>query len=394
MTRKEKKYYTPDEKIIKLSKLNKKINGLEQKIIKTENKLNNLKKKDKQNNRTINEIIKLSNYKMKVEQNILSINKEKELLENNELEKLSILKSIIKWFSNISYKNQVKTWGIIFITPWLLGMLLFFIPSVLKTIGWSFNEITISGGIISSKFKGFENFSYLFTGYVVDVSSIFSTQLLFFVQNLIIDLPIIIIFSIIIAVLLNKEFKGHVLIKAIFFIPVIYNIALITATMSSGFGTFIEDSLSSSAGFLDKTVDFLMQIGIGESIVTFVVSAVDRIFTIVNRSGIQILIFIAAIQSIPTHLYEAAEVEGATKYESFWKITIPMITPMILTAAIFTVVDSFSSAPIFRFLQDATTNGNYGLAAAISVTYFVINVAIIGFIYLLFKGRVFYHDEK
>ena len=125
-----------------------------------------------------------------------------------------------------------------------------------------------------------------------------------------------------------------------------------------------------------------------------VLNAVSRIFTIVNLSGIQILIFIAAIQAVPNHLYEAAAVEGATKYESFWKITIPMITPMILTAAIYTVVDSFTRSPIIRYLDQAMSQGRNGLAAAMSLTYFLINLALVGVIFLLMRGRVFYYDEK
>ena len=143
-----------------------------------------------------------------------------------------------------------------------------------------------------------------------------------------------------------------------------------------------------------ETHAFFMEIGIGESLLDLVLSSVERIITIVNLSGIQILIFVAAIQSIPKHLYEAAEIEGATKYETFWKITVPMITPMILTAAVYTVIDSFTRAPIFRFLDYAMTDGRYGLAASISDSYFLINVVILGFKFLLFKGRVFYYDSE
>ena len=139
---------------------------------------------------------------------------------------------------------------------------------------------------------------------------------------------------------------------------------------------------------------FFLDIGIGKDLMGIVLQAVDRIFMIVNLSGIQILIFIAAIQSIPVQLYEAAKMEGATKYVMFWKITIAMITPLILTAAIYTVVDSFTRAPIYRFLDFAMTQNRYGLAAGISVSYFIINIGIIAAIYLAMKGRVFYYDDK
>lgn len=141
-----------------------------------------------------------------------------------------------------------------------------------------------------------------------------------------------------------------------------------------------------------------MQIGIGNGLVGFLTDAVNRIFTIVNKSGIQILVFIAALQSIPAHLYEAAKVEGATKYEMFWKITIPMISPMVLTAAVYTIVDSFVGSELMQFMtvnsQGTTMSTNRpGLYSAISIVYFLANAFIIAIIFLLMRKRVFYYDK-
>ncbi len=206
-------------------------------------------------------------------------------------------------------------------------------------------------------------------------------------------LPIIIIFSILIAVLLNKKFKGHTIVKAIFFIPVIYNLTLINDTLTGGFGEYLTEQSTANILFVEQFTWFFLDLGLGQDLIEIVMNAVGRIFMIINLSGIQILIFIAAIQSIPEHLYEAAKIEGATKYEIFWKITIAMITPLILTAAIYTVIDSFARAPIFRFIKYATTSNKYGLAASISVLYFLINIAIIGLIYALMRKRVFYYED-
>ncbi len=140
-----------------------------------------------------------------------------------------------------------------------------------------------------------------------------------------------------------------------------------------------------------------MQIGIGGGLIEFLLSAVDRIFLIVNRSGIQIIIFIAALQSIPIHLYESARVEGATKYEMFWKVTFPLVTPMVLTTLVFTIVDSFGSSEIMRFLtvnsQGTTMATNQpGLYSAISVIYFLVNIFIVVFAFGLLRKSVFYYD--
>lgn len=341
---------------------------------------------------SVNKLLKLSarvrKYKNKVNNLTVKLNE----MKRRGVLKESPYRKFANWFSSISYDNQKVIWGVIFITPVLIGLAVFFLPPVIKSLWWSLNTVTPDGPNLVISFAGFENFRYLFQEYVIDGNRIFQVSLITFIQDLAIDLPIIIIFSLFIAVLLNKEFKGHRVVKAIFFIPVIYNIAVITSTLG-GLGNHLDEGLSSAFVPTQRLASFLMEVGIGTGFVDIIVNAVNRIFTIVNYSGIQILIFVTALQAIPSHLYEAAKVEGATKYEKFWKITIPMVTPMILTAAIYTIIDSFSRAPIYRFLTYATVQSRYGLASAIAVAYLIINLAIVGLIFLVMKGVVFYYDE-
>ncbi|HHT39270.1 MAG: sugar ABC transporter permease [Acholeplasmatales bacterium] len=365
-----------------------------------------LKAKAFKNETKINRLLKLKTTRRRTKQ-IVALNEKNQMLsirdkrlsekliliEKQTLSKENIFKKFGKWFKNIPYSKQLVIWGIIFLIPWLIGMLILFLPSFFQTIWWSFFEVAPEGRTLSFKFVGIENYKFLIQGYVIDSSRIFLSELVLFVQNLIIDLPIIIIFSILIAVLLNKKFKGHTIVKAIFFIPVIYNLTLINDTLTGGFGEYLTEQSTANILFVEQFTWFFLDLGLGQDLIEIVMNAVGRIFMIINLSGIQILIFIAAIQSIPEHLYEAAKIEGATKYEIFWKITIAMITPLILTAAIYTVIDSFARAPIFRFIKYATTSNKYGLAASISVLYFLINIAIIGLIYALMRKRVFYYED-
>lgn len=342
----------------------------------------------------VRQIVKLSDdiQKLKIKNSRLTNLLEE--IQTGKVEVISPIKKAKQAFSNIPYRKQKYVWGILFSLPWMIGMAVFFLPSFIKSIWWSFNNVAPTSNGLQVTFVGIQNYIELFRSYVIDGNTVFSVELYLFIQNLVIDLPIILIFSILIAVFLNKPFKGHKLVKAIFFIPVIYNITLITDTLSKGFGQYIDDSTGTSQMFVQQITSFFLEIGLGQSLMGIVLNAIDRIFMIVNLSGIQILIFIAAIQSIPNQLYEAAKMEGATKYEIFWKITMAMITPLILTAAVFTVVDSFTRAPIYRFLDFAMTQNRYGLAATISISYFAINVAIIGIVFLLMKGRVFYYDDR
>lgn len=376
-------------------KFEKEIRNNESKIKKLKRKLNELYLQQR-NGKTVSikKLVAVSNKEFKLEIKNKRLRKNIELLSSNEYVIPGFFENIKIKFSNIENKKQRYIWGYVFLIPWIIGMLMFFLPSFFTTIFWSFNDLSVKGGVVTSRFVGIANFKRLFTGYVVEGGRIFSVETIQFMKDLVIDLPIIIIFSIIISVLLNKKFKGHLIIKALFFIPVVFNMSVVSTTLTGSFGQFVEESLKGETTFVEGITTFLLQIGIGESIMGIVVDAVSRIFTIVNLSGIQILLFVAAIQSVPKHLYEAAAVEGATTYESFWKITIPMITPMIITAAVYTVVDSFTRAPISKFLVSAVNEGSHGLAAAVSVTYFVINIVLIGIVFLLFKGRVFYYDEE
>ncbi|MDD4069794.1 MAG: ABC transporter permease subunit [Candidatus Izemoplasmatales bacterium] len=320
-----------------------------------------------------------------------------EYLNNNEVEKINIFKKINNNFKRMPYRKQKQIFGVLFVIPWFIGFAVFFASSLGTTLWWSLNDMAPKqGGGFNFIFSGLENYINLFTKETLSGTTVLEV-LTSSIIDILIDLPTIIIFSIFIAVLLNTKFKGHQLVKAIFFIPVVYNMTVINNTMSGTFGALFGAEMDSGFQLSNTFSNFLMQIGIGGGLVEFLMSAVDRIFLIINKSGIQIIMFIAALQSIPNHLYESAKVEGATKYEMFWKVTIPMVSPMILTTLVYTIVDSFGSSDIMNFLtvnsQGTTMATNQpGMYSAISVVYFLINLLIIVFGFLLLRKRVFYYD--
>jgi ABC-type sugar transport system permease subunit len=150
--------------------------------------------------------------------------------------------------------------------------------------------------------------------------------------------------------------------------------------------------------------DYLLNANIPVFGVTFLGNAVNKIYEIISFSGVQILIFLSAIQSVPKHLYEAAKIEGATQYEMFWKITFPMVSPMMLTAAVYTVVDSFLTSPLVKFINVYNKPGSessellgklsyYGINAAMSWIFCLISVVIISLTLLILSKAVFYYDD-
>ena len=235
--------------------------------------------------------------------------------------------------------------GILFVLPWVVGFILFYVRSLIMTGQFAFNELTIdavNGGYQLTP-VGWENFRYAFK-----VHGSFKQILTSSVGNMLIDVPLIIFFSLFMAMLLNKKFPGRAVVRAIFFLPVILNSGAITAAMELS-EQMMAGGISSQAAEVTATVgstmaldiDYLismfMNLGIPASLLDYIVAAVDRINDIIAASGIQIVIFIAALQSIPGSMYEVAKIEGATGYETFWKVTFPMVMPHIITNIVYTL---------------------------------------------------------
>ena len=137
----------------------------------------------------------------------------------------------------------------------------------------------------------------------------------------------------------------------------------------------------------------LLRSGVNFQIVEYFLGAVDRIYQIITASGVQILIFLAGLQSISGSLYEASKIEGATGYESFWKITFPMISPLILTNVIYSIIDNLLNGPTTAQIRDtAFKSFQFGLSASMAWIYFVVISIILWVFTLLISKRVFYYD--
>ena len=265
---------------------------------------------------------------------------------------------------------------------------------------FAFSDMTIDAlkGGYTLDFVGIENFRYAFT-----VHPTFKQELTKSVMNMLIDVPLITFFSLFMAMLLNKKFPGRFFVRAIFFLPIILNSGAISEAMdlsmkmmNGGVSTQVAEAATAGntmALDVDYLVSMFMSLGLPASVLDYIVSAVARINDIIAASGVQIIIFIAALQSIPGSMYEVAKIEGATGYETFWKVTFPMVMPHIITNVVFTIVDSFTESSVVDLAYDvAFTQYNYGLSSVFSLVSTVITcvilVAICGFI----QKRTFYYN--
>ncbi len=323
---------------------------------------------------------------------------QKRTIDISHLDSLTYVKKnafekILDLYRNLNYKNQKIICGLLLLLPWFIGFCLFFAKPMITTIIWSFNEVTTQAGSVSLKFIKFQNYKNLFTKTMLG-NKTFLEVIYVSINEMLINVPIIFIFSLLVAVVLNTKFRGHQFFKAIFFIPVVYNATAISSALNGAFGGHMSSSMDEMSSLLSGFSSYLLNLGLGEGLIKFLISAIDRIFTIVNKSGIQILIFIAALQSIPRHLYEAAKVEGATTYECFWKITFPMVSPMFLPIIIYSMVDSFASSSLINYMTVNSGGAKmpYGMASTIAIIYFGVNLVLIGIIFAILKKVVYNHD--
>lgn len=291
-----------------------------------------------------------------------------------------------------TYAQQKAFWGFIYVLPWVLGFIFFFLVPLLSSLRYSFSKVEANSAGIAITFTGFKNYIEALT-----VNTSFNRTLTEAIINVVVNVPLIVIFSLFLAVLLNQKFALRSVARSIFFLPVILASGVILSLESSSLVQAINDQ-SQSSGILRGFGSFelsnmMLRAGVNETIVNYLTGAVDRIYQIVSQSGVQILIFLAAIQTISPQLYEASKIEGATGYEAFWKITFPMVSPMILVNMIYTIIDSFSRNALTDLIRNTGfVNFNFGLSSAMAWIYFIA-IAIILLISTYFVSRkVFYQD--
>ena len=284
--------------------------------------------------------------------------------------------------------------GYVFVLPFLLGIVLVYLPILIDSIWLSFyaRQAGEAGSYIYV-YKGLEYYQYALAG-----SADFVTNLLSGLQQLIFEVPAVIIFSLFIAVVLNNKMLGRAAFRAIFFVPVIISTGLMESIngsdiMSGQMSGGIDDG-SGGGGIINmmQIENLFREMAIGGELVSYVVNLVNDIYNIINYSGVQMLIFLAGLQSISESIYEACRIDGATGWETFWKITFPMISPMILVNAVYTVIDSFtrSSNITMRFIKGVSDPSQ---SSAMYWIYFICVILIIAAVAGVASTFIFYQRK-
>ncbi|MGO4109779.1 carbohydrate ABC transporter permease [Paenibacillus sp. YAF4_2] len=294
---------------------------------------------------------------------------------------------------NRTYAEQKALLGFLFVLPWLLGFIFFFIIPLVNSFRYSLSKIEANSSGLKISFIGFENYINALT-----VNTSFNRTLTESIINMVVNVPLIVIFSLFLAVLLNQKFIGRSIARSIFFLPVILASGVIMTLETSSLVQAVNDQNQGSGGAIHalgayELAGLMLDAGVSESIVNYLTSAVERIYQIVSQSGVQILIFLAGIQTISPQLYEASKMEGATGYEAFWKITFPMVSPLILVNMIYTIIDSFSRNEMTDLIKETGfTNFDFGLSSAMAWLYFVSIMLILLISSYIVSRKVFYQE--
>ncbi len=294
---------------------------------------------------------------------------------------------------NLSYETKRKLLGFTFLIPYLLGFLMFFAVPLGQTFFYSFQKIDVpENGGMSFTFLGLENYINLFATEVSTVDD--NTQMLRVLldenSNMLINMQLITLLSLFLALLANRQFKGRAVVRMIFFLPIILGLDVVTEMLTISTGG---DMVQSSGLFAESMVARMLirYTAIPPTYLNPIIDFVENIFTVISRSGVQTLVFLAALQSISPSMYEVAKIEGATTYETFWKVTIPSIMHIVMFVVIYTIIDLFLTSQIaeevynFGFVEHG---GKIGVASALSVVYIFNVLAVLGLALLAFRKVV------
>lgn len=285
--------------------------------------------------------------------------------------------------------QRQSAFGYFFIFPLIIGIIFVFLPSLIQTLRFSVNDIVVNKSGYTLTFRGFQ---YYRDAFLTDPS--FVPMLIQVIRSLIIQIPIIVIFSLFISTLLNQKFHGRLLARIIFFIPVLLSTgiagSLDVSTLSYAAGSVVDTGSSVDLSNFLEFNKLLSSLNFSPLLVEIVTGAVANLYQIIKSSGMQIIIFLAGLQDIPSSLYEAAAVEGSNKWSAFWKITFPMIFPHIAVNTVYTIADFCTNETELRGYLDMISfnQSQFSLATAMNIIYLLsLGIVIIIIFWLLSRMR-------
>ena len=287
---------------------------------------------------------------------------------------------------HLDLRKQRMIWGYIFVGPWVIGMLILVAWPLARSLLLSFQKLT-DLVYLQAEWAGTAHYEEAFFEDIGFLPTLVST-----ISDLGINLPLILVFSLTLALLMSRVSRGLGALRAIFFLPVVLGSAGVIQQLNMAGYTEVMMDTGASA-------DLTMSAGASvQGVISPIQQVVQRLSLVIWHTGVQILLFVAGLNSIPLSIYDAAAVDGASGWESFWKITLPMLSPVIMVAAIFTVVETVTDPlnPTVRYIMDTSIRTQLRLdyGAALGWLYFALVFLLLLVILWVSSRTVFYAGER
>lgn len=289
---------------------------------------------------------------------------------------------------NLKLKTKTSITAHCFLIPFYIGLLVFFIGPLVNSAIMSMSDVSVTNEGYKYEFIKFSNYRYAF---VKDAT--FGTNIVNSITEMLWKTPVINIFAIFLALIANQKIKGKTIVRAIFFMPLVFASSVaFNCINSDSVAQSIMSGNEMSGGVISNTnalKDLLISSGLGSQLVNLVTKITDGIFSMAWASGVQMILYLAALQSISPSLYEASQIEGASSWDNFWKITLPMLMPIMLTCIVYTVVDNFTSTSnvVMKQITELSRQGvnSFGMSSAFSWIYTLIMLALLLLTFLFFS---------
>ena len=269
--------------------------------------------------------------------------------------------------------------GYVFILPWAVGLLLFFVGPLFDSIRYAFNEVSIEPGQIVTKFVGLKNFSE-----ILFEDPTYINELADSISYVLYSIPLIVAFSLIIAIILNQKFWGRAFFRSLFFIPIVFTASAVMSILEGG---IVQIPLYTKGdGSLDYFTVFFAQMQLPEALMSIISFILQFSLYVLQNAAVPIVLFLAGLQEIPASLYEVSKIEGANKWEEFWLVTVPNLRHIISLVIIYSMIDMFGQIrnTVVTRARSLMDSQDFGTSSAMLWFYFMIVLAVIGTVYALY----------
>jgi ABC-type sugar transport system permease subunit len=278
----------------------------------------------------------------------------------------------------------------LFCLPFAIGFLVFFLTPLIESARYAFSSVSLSENGIILRFVGLKNFREALFADPYYIRTIVESLGMLAVRT-----PGILLFSVFSAIMLNQGFRGRTFFRAVFFLPVIVVSGVVLEILQADYLSSSIIASGSGVSAPPQSSAILEAVGVSGNLAKVMKPLADDIFNLAWGSGVQMLMFLAGLQTVPQSMHECAIIEGATAWERFWKITFPLVSPVVLMIIVYTFADFFTTSanPVIKMISQQSSNMRFEYASGLSWMHMILALLLLGLVYRAVDRHVVYVEE-